>query len=181
MRKRNQVRWLSLILIFIIGAIDLLGREKRGAEVVIRMVSSQESKGELIAVKAESLVLKEAESGAALSLKISEISSVTVVHKPQTLKWGLLSAATCGIAFPAAKYFFFAKEEASTVSEMFSKTAFEDLGLMALIGVGVGALAGAIIGSSKGQEEVFPLEGNPAMRVVYLQRLRHLARMPQAD
>jgi hypothetical protein len=64
------------------------------------MINGPESRGELIAVKAESLVVKEAESGSALSLKIDEINSVKVVHKPQTLKWTLLDAATCGIAFP---------------------------------------------------------------------------------
>ncbi len=181
MRKRNQIRWLFLILVFILGATDVLGKEKRGAEVVVRMIDRQESTGELIAVKAESLVLKEAESGAALSLKIEDIHSVKVVHKPQALKWGLLGAATCGIAFPAAKYFFFAKEEAYTVSDMFSKTAVEDLGLVAVIGVGIGTLAGVIIGSSKGKDEVFPLAESPLMREVYVQRLRYLARMPQAD
>jgi hypothetical protein len=181
MRKKNGLRLLSFILILVTGAANLLAREKRGAEIIVRMINGQESRGELIAVKAESLIVKEDESGAALSLKIDEINSVKVVHKPQILKWTLLGAATCGIAFSATKYFIFAKEEAATASDWFSRAATEDLGLAAIIGVAFGAAVGAGIGLSKGKDEVFPLAESPLMRVVYLQKLRYLARMPQAD
>jgi hypothetical protein len=177
MSKKKRLCWLFLNLILISGAIDSLAGEKQGAEVVVRMINGQESRGELIAVKEETLLLKEEKTGGDLSLKIDEINSVKVVNRPQTLKWTLLGAVACGIAFPAAKYYMFAKEEAYTAGDWFSRAATESLGLAAVIGVAFGTVVGAGIGMSKGKDDVFPLAESPLMRVVYLQRLRFLARV----
>ena len=161
------------------GASGLTAGEKQGAEVVVRMIDGQESRGELIAVKEMALLLKEEKTGSDLSLKIAEIHTVKIVNRPQPLKWSLLGAVACGIAFPAAKYYLFAKEEATTASDLVSKPATEGLGVAAIIGVAFGTVVGAGVGMSKGRDEVFPLAGDPLMRVVYLQRLRYLARVPR--
>jgi hypothetical protein len=75
----------------------------------------------------------------------------------------------------------FAKEEAYTASDLVSRAATENLGLAAVIGVAFGTVVGAGIGMSKGKDEVFPLAGDPLMSVVYLQRLRFLARVSRPN
>jgi hypothetical protein len=159
----------------------LLGRDRQGADIVVLMANGHESRGELIAVRGDSLLLKEQRSGVDVSLKVADIDTVKIVNRPQTLKWGLLGAAACGIAFPAAHYYIFAKEEAYTASDLVSKQATESIVPAAIIGVAFGALVGAGIGISKGKDEVFPLATDPLMRVVYLQRLRFLARIRNSD
>lgn len=179
MNRKKRLRWLSLLLVLMTEAFGLTAGEKQGAEVVVRMLNGRESRGELIAVREETLLLKEEKSGGDLSLKIAEIHSVKIVNQPQPLKWSLLGAVACGIAFPAAKYYLFAKEEAYTASDLVSRRATEGLGTAAVIGVAFGTVVGAGIGMSKGKDEVFPLAEEPPLRVVYLQRLRYLARVPR--
>jgi hypothetical protein len=177
---RNDKK-LAVVLITAALALStgLAASEKRGAEVVVQTRGGQESRGELIAVRAESLVIKEAKSEDGLSFKIDEIRSVRIVNRPQTLKWTLMGAVFGGVAFPATKYFLFVKEESYSAGEWFSKRSTEGLGLVAVIGVVVGAVAGTIVGGSKGVDQVFPFE-DPMMRTVYLQRLGYLARVREA-
>ena len=181
MNRIKRLCRLSLLLTLAMGASGLTAGEKQGAEVVVRMIDGQESRGELIAVREETLLLKEEKTGGDLSLKVDKISSVKIINRPQTLKWTLLGAVACGVAFPAAKYYLFATEEAYTASDLVSKRATEGLGVAAVIGVAFGTVVGAGIGMSKGKDDVFPLAGDPVMSVIYLQRLRYLARIKNPD
>jgi ribosome maturation factor RimP len=55
--------------------------QKPGAKVIIQKKDRQQVKGELIAVKENSLLLKEHESGADVSVDVSGINKITIVKK----------------------------------------------------------------------------------------------------
>ena len=77
---------LVLVVVFslLICSVDLTAKERRGTELVIQKLDGQQIKGELIAVKQNSLLLLSPE-GADVSVDIKEINAIKVVKKPQLL------------------------------------------------------------------------------------------------
>lgn len=68
--------------------INLSPDQKPGVKLIIQKTDSQKVGGELIAVKQNSLLLKESSSGADISVEISEIKVIKIVRKSKAVVWG---------------------------------------------------------------------------------------------
>ena len=101
-------KFISLCLVFSVLALsgNLFAKERRGADIEIYKTKSIEAspdlRGELIAVKQNSLLLLEHESGIDKSVDIKDINIIKILKKSKTLAWGsigLLSGGVMGALF----------------------------------------------------------------------------------
>ena len=171
---KSHGRVVALFLVCAIVAFSAIApaKERRGAGLIVQKVAGEEIKGELIAVKQNSLLLME--SGKDVSIELNEIRSITVVRKSKVLLWtslGLLAGGAGGTLLGYA----YDEESSGTV---IGKDAAKNALLYGIIGSAIGAVAGAIIGSSKGKNEIYQIESNPMMQQLTLQKLRYDARFP---
>ena len=96
-------RFISLFLVFSILALsgNLFAKERRGADIEIYKTKSIEAspdlRGELIAVKQNSLLLIEHESGIDTSVDIKDINIIKIVKKSKTLAWGSIGLLSGGV------------------------------------------------------------------------------------
>ncbi|UCE41836.1 MAG: hypothetical protein JSV17_02275 [Candidatus Aminicenantes bacterium] len=69
---------ISLFLVFSVLALsgDLFAKERKGADLIIKKIDGQQVRGRLIAVKENSPLLLDRESGADVSVNIGEISTI---------------------------------------------------------------------------------------------------------
>ena len=74
---------IALLLVFSIICLygNLYAKERRGAELVIQKKDGQQAKGELIAVKKNSLLLKDSQTGADVSIAIEDITKIKIARK----------------------------------------------------------------------------------------------------
>ncbi len=137
---------ISLFLIFSIISLygNLYAKERQGAELLIQRIDGQQVKGELIAIKKNSLLLKESKSGADATVDVKDIKVITIKKKSKALLGaglGLLAGIGIGAAYGNAK------EPEGT----------DDPGLRRFFGgiVGglVGLLAGLAVGGAIGVDE----------------------------
>ena len=73
-------KFISLFLVFSILALlgNLLAKERKGAELYIHKKDGQYERAELIAVKKNSLLLKDIYSGADVSIDIKDVKVITI-------------------------------------------------------------------------------------------------------
>jgi ADP-ribosylglycohydrolase len=69
-------------------------------------------------------------------------------------------------------------EQLKTAGTVINKEAAKNALLYGIIGSAIGTVAGAIIGASKGIDEIYQVEGNPMMQQIVWQKLRYDARFP---
>ena len=74
--------------------INLEPGQKPGAKLIIQKIDGQQIKGELIAIKQNSLLLKE--SGADVSIDIKEINTIEIVKNSKDLLWAVLIGGGIG-------------------------------------------------------------------------------------
>jgi len=140
---------ISLFLVFSILLLsgNVFAKEKKGADLIILKTDGTKVRGELIAVKANSLILIERRSGADVPIKISEIKTARI-HKnsllPTTI--GLSAGLATGFGVIAAT----APKEQSFAEPW-------DLG-PAMAGLVIAAL-GLTIGIVAGTDKTFLIEG----------------------
>jgi hypothetical protein len=69
-------KFTDLFLVFCILALsgNLFAKERKGADLIIQKKEGQQVRGELIAVKENSLLLLERESGADMPVDIGDVS-----------------------------------------------------------------------------------------------------------
>jgi len=128
-------------------SVNLYAKERRGAKLSVWKIGGQKIKGELIAVKEDSLLLLESESGADVSVNIKDIDWIRFVKKSKF--W-----TGAGIGFPIGAF-------AAVIIGASMELAPEAEGYLRGIAVfgGIGALLGAIIGSLAGTDETIQIEG----------------------
>lgn len=85
---------LFVIFFFLILQANLYS-EKKGAELIIQKRGGLKVRGELIAVKEESLLLMERETGGDVSVDVKEIRAVVIVKKPK-LNYGFFGGLLVG-------------------------------------------------------------------------------------
>jgi len=75
-------KFIALFLVFSLLALssNLIAKERRGATLIIQKKDYKQVSGELIAVKENSLLLKEKESGADVSIDIADIRIIRIVR-----------------------------------------------------------------------------------------------------
>ena len=158
-----------LVVSLLILSLDLPAKERRGAELVVQKNDGQVLKGELIAVKQNSVLLLSPE-GADVSVDIKDIYIIKIVKKSKALTGagiGFLAGALTGVLLVAT-------------------CADEPDGLSYLIGAGgVGAIFGGVgllVGAIAGPDKEIKIEGKSDAEIKeILEKLRRQARVPNAQ
>jgi len=164
-----------IVLFLVLSSFALsenLYAKKKGSKLIVQKIDGQHAIGELIAVKENSLLLLDSESGADVSVDIREIKLIEIVKKSKSLAWGgigLVSGAVIGALIGYVEgddppgYVLTAKDKA--------------LGYGFYIGLS-GAILGGIIGALAGKDEKIQIEGKSASEIKEaLEKLRKKARV----
>ena len=164
-----------IVLFLVLSSFALsenLYAKKNGSELIVQKIDGQYAIGELIAVKENSLLLLDSESGADVSVDIREIKLIEIVKNSKSLAWGgigLVSGAVIGALIGYVEgddppgYVLTAKDKA--------------LGYGFYIGLS-GAILGGIIGALAGKDEKIQIEGKSASEIKEaLEKLRKKARV----
>lgn len=150
----------------------LSARERRGADLVITLKDGQMVTGELIAVKASSLLLL-TPAGKDESIDVAGIREIKVAKKSQALKgalYGFLAGAVGGMALAYAVR----ETEESVKPIIYPVGAVAGGAAGGLIGLGIGALAG--------KAKTIRLEGTSESALNdILVDLRTMARIPDYE
>ena len=154
---------LFLVVSILTLSMPLTAKERKGADVIIQKTDGTQAIGELIAVKQNSLLLLDSESGADVSVDIEDIRVVKIVKKSKAwtvAKWGLLVGGIGGaLAFAGTR-------AAVDDNEILIPLAIS-VGSVALIGGIVGgAIIGGLIGAGSGKDEtiIIPEETSYVIR-----------------
>jgi len=156
-----------LVVFLLIFSVDLPAKERRGAELVVTKNDGQVLKGELIAVKQNSVLLLSPE-GADVSVDIKDIDIIKIAKKSKVLKGagiGFLAGAGIGALLGGAD---------------------PDTEGMALIWAGIfgaaGLLIGTIVGAAVSPYKEIKIKGksDPEINKI-LEKLRRQARVPNAQ
>lgn len=142
--KKFVAMFLVFSILFLYG--NMYAKQKRGAILAVQKKAGAQVKGELIAVKEDSLLLKGAESGVDVTVYIKEIKVVTIVKKSKAGA-GILLGGTLGGVMGAAAY-----------GE--PDNAFIDFrGIVVLGSAILGVIFGGIIGALAGNDKTYQIEG----------------------
>jgi len=166
-------KFISLFLVFSILLLsgNLFAKERKGAELIIQKIDGQRVRGELIAVKKNSLLLKDYYSGTDATVGIDDIRVITIVKKSKLLEGGLIGLLLGAVVGYAVGY-----PQGSEIGISFSKA--EAGGIGAAIGGGIGALIGVGIGAAIRADKEIQIEGRSDSEIKwYLEKLRKKARI----
>jgi hypothetical protein len=140
-------KFIALFLVFSILTLsgNLFAKKRKGADLFIQKKDGTQVKGELIAVKQNSLLLIERNSGADETVNIRKISIIRIVKKSKTLAGcitGLFLGAAVGyaIGYPQGDeggFVIISKPLAGGIGAAIGGAS------CALIGIGIGAAVGA--------------------------------------
>jgi hypothetical protein len=168
-------KFVSLFLIFSLLALsgNLIAKERRGAELVVQKKDGQIVRGELIAVKENSLLMLV--SGVDLSVDIRDVKVITIVKKSKILEGagtGLLVFGGVGALLGLAS------GDDKTGIFGFSAVDKALLGgsLLGIAGLVIGGICGALSGTDRS------IKINPELpqvsKKILLDSLRSKARIP---
>ena len=172
---------LSLIISLLILPTTLTANERRGANLSIYKTNGSQVKGELIAVKENSLLLKESASGTDVTAVISDIKTIQIVKESQALKWGgmgLLIGGSCGAVAGMA-----VRDGVFGVHYFYEDLEDDDSYKYALAGGALGGILGVLIGgitgAAAGTDKTIHIEGKSESEIdKTLDELRKKARVP---
>ena len=144
-------KFTALLLIFslVMLSANLYAKERRGATLIIQKKDGQQVRGELIAVKQNSLLLLDSETGADVSMDIKNIK-VIKIRKKSMAGNGFLLGGSVGALIGLAAY-------RKPTGGMF--TIDLGPGPTALGGGIVGGLIGLVIGLVAGTDKTIQIEG----------------------
>ncbi len=159
---------IFVILFFLCSSLEASSR--RGAEIVVQKKDGTQLHGELIAVKKNALLLLDSEFGMDVSAPIEDIEIIHILKGPKT-GLGAISGFLIGGVVGAA-----AVNKSKDCNQCPSSAQRHVIG-GALVG-GLGALVGALIGSSAGGNEIIIIHGLPQEELnEVLEGLRSKARI----
>ena len=176
MKNKKSAVAVLLAFSFFIFSRDLAARERRGAEIVIQKQAGSKIRGELIAVKPNSLLLLDSISGVDLSVDIGDIVFVKVIKKSRAGKgalFGLLAGTGAGVVSattiqggqegdPWGKFW----------SDLFRASAI-------VLFIVAGTLIGLAVGAALGLDQTIKFEGKSPQEIKgALAKLRTQARIP---
>ena len=160
---KNKVLVWMVILSLLIFSGSLAAKERRGAELEILKKDRTVSKGELIAVKKNSILLLDSRTGADVTINISEVLSIEEKKKSRVwegLGVGLPIGVVAAVAYP---------EDQSGFGPDFTPLLFFFAGI----------IAGGIVGAFLGIDSQILVATMPQEEVeVYLKKLSKKARIP---
>ena len=141
---------------------------KHGAKLIITKLDGQLIKGELIAVKPNSLLLLDTE-GKDVSVNIADIKFIKIVKKSK-----LLTGAWVGIAVGGGAGVLLG----GSASEGMSLSPSEGRKILGVFGAVVGLLVGGITGAMAGTDKTIQIEGMTDLQIQEaLDKLRKKARI----
>jgi len=160
-------RAISLLLIFSLLILSgNLYAKKKGATLVIQKTDRRQVKGELITVKKDSLLLKDSQSGAVVTVEVGNIRAITIVKKSKVMLGGGLGFLTGGLTV-------FLIGTITDPEESGANLAFGALG-----GI-LGFFVGLVVGSFFGNDKTIQIEGKSDSEIKdILEDLRKKARIP---
>lgn len=163
---------LVLVLCLAVVPASLAAKKRRGADTIVAMTNGRAVRGELIAVKKDSLVLLTSYSNVDEALSVSEVRSVKIARKSNTLN-GVITGLLVGGGLGALIGSEIGKYRGGLLD--FS-TAFTVGG--GLLGGLVGGGSGGLIGSHIKEWEIYGIEGKTPEGIrMTLDRLRPKARV----
>jgi hypothetical protein len=145
-------KFIALFLVFSILLLsgNIYSKERKGAELYIQKKDGHYERGELIAVKKRSLLLKDYVSGVDVSVDIGDVRKITIMRESKLGKgaiWGgIIGAIPVSIAIVYDQ----------------SQPAPGDFGMYLpglAVWIGGGALLGALIGLASGRDETIQIYG----------------------
>jgi hypothetical protein len=154
-----------------------MAKERRGIDLIIQKTDAQQVKGELIAVKENSLLLKESSSGADITAVVSDMRTIIIVKKSKALEQGGLGLLIGG-GLGALSGLFLGSQV------IFDNEWFGDLRPAwtfygGAFGAGLGLILGGIFGALLGKDETLQTEGKSESEIKdILKELRKKARVP---
>lgn len=148
--------------------------QEPGAKLVIQKTDGQQVRGELIAVKEKSLLLKKWKSGADVSVEIKDIKRITIVKKSKFLKGigsGFLGGAGLGALLGLAS--------GDDPPGCFSMTAGQKALILGIFFGLIGIILGGLQGGAAGIDKNIQVEGKSEAEIQeILDDLRKKARVP---
>jgi hypothetical protein len=182
-RRLEMKKITVLILAFSVLTLPMNGVAKKdhGIDLIIQKTNGKRVRGELIAVKRNSLLLKESFSGADASVAVNDMETIVIVKKSKALQQGgvgFLAGGTAGLLAGFSVYYsstFF-----GLLGEVESKGYHPRFSVpYGLIGAAVGTLIGVMTGAFAGQDEIIQIQGMPEVEIKKnMEELRKKARVP---
>ena len=169
---------ISMFLVFSVLLLsgNMFAKERKGADLIIQKKDGQPVRGELIAVKKNSLLLKDYYSGKDQTVGIDDIRAITIVKNSMLLEGGLIGLLIGGIMGFIIGYPQGDEDGFVIISKPLAG------GIGAAIGVGAGALIGAGIGSTVRGDKTIQIEGRSDSEIKWhLEKLRKKARIKNAQ
>ncbi|MGB6867658.1 MAG: hypothetical protein WBE11_18395 [Candidatus Aminicenantaceae bacterium] len=152
------------------AGINLDPGQKPGAKVIIQKIDGLQVRGELIAVKQNSLLLKQSESGADVTVVIRDIVVIKIVKKSKALL-----GAGIGFLISSSSLWILAYSG----DTILGSAGFEDAIKYSLIYGIPGALLGGGVGAKIGTDKTIKFEGKSEAEIKnILENLRKKARVP---
>jgi hypothetical protein len=174
---KKAASWFLISIILLLSG-NMFAKERKGAELIIQKTDGTQVRGELIAVKENSILLLEWELGADVSVVINETSTIKIVKKQNTAMWGgigslfgLITGAAIGSSISIEKRAFMGAD----ITEV--NRAYNTL--MGMVAGGVlGFAAGALTGAATGTDKTIRIEGRSETEIQeILEQLRKKARI----
>ncbi len=153
------------LVLFSFPFSENLYAKKKGAELIVQQIDGQQAIGELIAVKENSLLLLDSESGADVSVYIRKIKLIEIVKESKTLAWGgigLVSGAVIGALIGYLEGDDFPIGETGVVITWPGPTPITADAKALNYGIGCGIAGGAlggIAGTIAGSDKIVQIEG----------------------
>ena len=156
--------------------INLAPGQEPGAKLIIQKTNGQQVKGELIAVKKDSLLLKDSQTGADVAVDITETETIKIVMKSKGksgARIGFGIGATLGIAWVTA-YVIDPDGERSG----FFTYLLAYIGAILVLGTSF-ALLGGVMSEIAGRDKTIQIHGKSEAEIKeVLEELRKKARVP---
>jgi hypothetical protein len=179
MSRRGQMKKaLSLFLVFSILLLsgNMFAREKKGADLIIQKLDGTKVRGELIAVKDNSLLLLDRDSGADVSVDVGDVKLITFAKKWKAGN-GFLIGSIVG-AGTGAGFAAYMMANPSFGASDFQAGGF--IGFTLVSGLVVGML-GILIAGLFPKGKIVQLEGKSDREIQwFLKELRKKARIRNA-
>jgi len=168
-------KFISLFLVFSILALsgNMFANEKRGADLIILRTDGTQVRGELIAVKQNSLLLMERESGADVTVEIVDTQAITIKKKSYVLEWTVASLLVgTGVGF------MIGSSLESNDSSAWNLTEGIPTAAGTVIGSAIGLGAGLVVGLATKKSYPIQFEGKSDSEIKeILEELRKKARI----
>jgi hypothetical protein len=174
--KGKMGKIMSLLVIFSLLGLsgNLMAGERRGATLVVQKKVGVQEKGELIAVKQNSILLLGSYSGADISIDVPDIKTIKIVKGSGALPglaYGFLIGGAVGAAIGLAS--------GDDAPHFVRFTAGQKALIAGAVLGAAGGVIGLIVGGSTGNEQTIQIEGKSEPEVQSaLRALKLKARMP---